>query len=180
MTLRTNRKQSILINRLINFSFFLLFGLAGCSSKAEETFWLTHIAAPYKIPEKIYPNLENPADKTGDVSAITIKDNKLIFNGEWCNYDIEKIKPFNIDRTLADTIDDAGGQKKFLAFLQTKLKTDMAKWKTEYFVKRSDKYLDNQACVLLQNGAIYRTSTQLIIWDSVFFYSFALGKDFKY
>jgi hypothetical protein len=168
------------MRNITNLVLILVFGLLGCTSKAEETFWLTSIAAPYKVPKEIHPHLENPTDKTGDVSAITIKNNKIIFNGEWCNYDIEKTKPFVIDRTLSDAIDDSGGKNKFNQFMSAKLKTDMSKWTQEYFILRSEKYLDHSACQLLQSSSIYRTSTDLIIWDSVFFYKFSLGKEFKY
>jgi hypothetical protein len=44
---------------------------------AQETFWLTIIAAPYKVPKEFHPHLEYPIDKTGDASAITIKNNKI-------------------------------------------------------------------------------------------------------
>jgi hypothetical protein len=168
------------MRNITNLVLILVFGLLGCTSKAEETFWLTSIAAPYKVTKEIHPHLENPTDKTGDVSAITIKNNKIIFNGEWCNYDIEKTKPFVIDRTLSDAIDDSGGKNKFNQFMRAKLKTDMSNWTQEYFILRSEKYLDHSACQLLQSSSIYRTRTDLIIWDSVFFYKFSLGKEFKY
>jgi hypothetical protein len=156
------------------------FALYHGHSLAQETFWLTTVAAPYKASKEIHPHLENPIDKTGHVSAITIKDKKIIFNGEWCNYNIEKTKPFVIDRTLSDAIDDSGGKNKFDQFMSAKLKTDISKWTQEYFILRSEKYLDNSACQLLQSSSIYRTNTDLIIWDSVFFYKFSLGKKFKY
>jgi hypothetical protein len=165
---------------LSNLIIIFALGLIACTSKAEETFWLTTIAAPYKVPKEIHPNLENPTDNTGDVSAITIKNGKIMFNGEWCNYDIEKITPFVIDRTLSDAIVDSGGKSKFNRFMNEKLKTDINKWGQEIFILRSDKYLDNSACQLLQSSSIYRDNTDLIVWDSVFFYKFSLGKDFKY
>jgi len=163
-----------------NIILILALGFLGCTSKAEETFWLTIIAAPYKVPKEIHPNLENQADNTGDVSAITIKNGKLIFNGEWCNYAIEKTTPFVIDRTLSDTIDDSGGKSKFNLFMKEKLKTDMNKWTQELVILRSKAYLDKSACQLLQSSSIYRSNTEIIIWDSVFFYKFSLGKDLKY
>jgi hypothetical protein len=172
--------KSILFSQKVAVSMLLTLALYHGHSMAQETFWLTIIAAPYKAPKEIYPHLENPMDKTGDVSAITIKDKKIIFNGEWCNYDIEKTKPFVIDRTLSDAIDDSGGKNKFNQFMSAKLKTDISKWTQEYFILRSEKYLDNSACQLLQSSSIYRTNTDLIIWDSVFFYKFSLGKEFKY
>lgn len=168
------------MKNITHLALVLVFGLLGCTSKAEETFWLISIAAPYKVPKEIYPHLENPIDKTGDISAITIKNNKIIYNGEWCNYEIEKTKKFTIDRTLSDTIDDSGGKYKFDQFLKLKLKTDINQWNQEYFILRSEKYLTNPACQLLQSGSIYRTTNELIVWDSVFFYKFSLGKDFKY
>lgn len=168
------------MKNLLHISLILIIGLLGCTSNAEETFWLTSIAAPYKVPNEMHPHLEDPIHKTGDISAITIKNNKILYNGEWCNYEIEKTKKFSIDRTLSDTIDDSGGRNKFDIFLKQKLKTDLNKWDLEYYIMRSNKYLDNSACQLLQSSAIYRTRSELIIWDSVFFYKFSLGKDFKY
>ena len=168
------------MKNLIHTTLLLIFGLLGCTSNAEETFWLISIAAPYKVPKEMHPHLENPIHKTGDISAITIKKNRILYNGEWCNYEIEKIKKFAVDRTLSDTIDDSGGKNKFDLFLKQKLKTDMSNWDLEYFILRSEKYLDNSACQLLQSSSIYRTNNELIVWDSVFFYKFTLGKDFKY
>jgi hypothetical protein len=81
-----------------------------------------------------------------------------------------------VSRTLVDIIDGAGGDDKFKRFLKTKLHTNMEQWKTEYFLKVSDKELDNAACELLQNGIIYRSKNELIITDAMFFYRFVLGK----
>ena len=160
----------------------IAFLLIGCNVEANETFWLANIAAPYKTPKGIFPLLENPADNTGNVSAITLKNSKVIFNGELCNYGIEKVEAFSVDRTLADTVDDAGGKKKFQIFLHTKLKmkTDLANWKQEYTLKRSDQFLDISGCQLLQNSSMYRAGSDLILWNSMFFYRFQLGKEFKY
>lgn len=168
------------MNFMFKSFFVAMLFLTGCSVGASETYWLTHIAAPFQVQEKIFPNLENPADKTGDVSVITIKNGLIVFNGEWCNYEIEKIMPFIVDRTLSDTIDDFGGLKNFDLFLKKNFKTSVSSWRFEYFVRKSDKYLDSLACQLLQNGSIYRDDKGLIIWDSVYFYRFLLGKDFKY
>jgi hypothetical protein len=151
-------------------------------SMAQETFWLTHISAPYKTPKDMFPYLENPADNTGDVAVITLKDNRIAFNGDMCNYEIEKIKPFYINRVLADTIDESGGEKKFQQFLQFKLKmkSALSSWKQVYFVKRTYVPNDARACQLLQSSSMFRAGPEVILWDTTYFYRFQLGKEFKF
>lgn len=159
-------------------AFFYL--LTGCQSQAEQTYWLTHIAAPIKPPATIHPYLENPANRTGDVAAITLSSEKIVFNGEWCDYQIEKIKPFKMDRLLADLIDDMGGRKSLDAFLSNKLRTAMVDWKDELTIKQSTKQIDESPCKLLQGSSIYRGKNELVLWDTTYFYRFKLGADFKY
>lgn len=151
---------------------------AGC--QGQETYWLVQVAAPVKPPAKFHPYLENPANRTGDVAAITVSSEKIVFNGEWCDYQIEKIKPFKMDRLLADLIDDMGGRKSLDAFLSNKLKTAIVDWKDELTIKQSTKQIDESPCKLLQGSSIYRGKNELVLWDTTYFYRFKLGADFKY
>lgn len=161
------------------FILLLIFLAEGCSS-ASQTFWLTNISSPDKVPSGYYPYLEDPADKTGDVAALTISDGRLIFNGELCNYDIDRIKKFSINRVLADEIDDVGGEKVFGDFVRLKLKSDFKRWSDQIFLKNSKNFLDNRSCKLLQSSSIYMSGNELILWDTMFFYRFLLGREFKY
>lgn len=152
----------------------------GVECQAQETYWLTQISTPFELQETIRPYLENPANRTGDVAAITVSSEKIVFNGEWCDYQIEKIKPFKMDRLLADLIDDMGGRKSLDAFLSNKLRTAMVDWKDELTIKQSTKQIDESPCKLLQGSSIYRGKNELVLWDTTYFYRFKLGADFKY
>lgn len=158
----------------------LLYLLTGCQSQAEQTYWLTHIAAPFKPPETIPPYLETPSNRTGDVAAITVSGEKITFNGEWCDYQIEKLKPFKVDRLLADLMDDMGGKKSLETFLSNKLKTNLSDWRDEITIKQSTKQIDEAPCKLLQGSSIYRGKNELVLWDTTYFYRFKLGAEFRY
>lgn len=167
--------------KYIFFIFFIFFvSLSGCQVYAEETYWLESIVAPIKPPSTVYPYLENPTDRTGDVAALTIAGGKILFNGEWCAYEVEKVKPFKIDRLLADLIEDMGGRKEFDNFLSKRLRTSMVDWKKEYFLIQSNVQIDEAPCRLLQGSSIYQGNKELVLWDTTFFYRFKLGEKFKY
>jgi hypothetical protein len=149
-------------------------------SLAEETYWLTHIAAPFKVPSTLHPYLENPASHTGDFSAISVNEGRVVFNGEWCGYSIEKVKPFKMDRLLSDLMDDMGGRKRLDAFLAKKLKTSVNDWRDELTIKQSTKQVEEAPCKLLQGASIYRGRDELILWDTTYFYRFQIGGACKY
>lgn len=152
----------------------------GTSAKAEVTYWLTNVAAPIKAPLGQHPYLEDPSSQEGEVAAITIAGSHVLFNGEWCDYQIEKIKKFRVDRTLSDLIQDIGGSRSFDVFLFKKLKTRLAEWQDEIIVKQSDRGTDEYACKLLQGSSIFRNQNSLILWDTIYFYRFELGRPFRY
>lgn len=166
------------IIKCVLLAFFAL--LSGCQVHAEETYWLVSISAPIKPPANVHPYLEDPADRTGNIAALTIANGKILFNGEWCAYEIEKVQPFKLDRLLADLMDDMGGRKKFDVFLSRRLSTKMADWKREYVLKQSNKQIDEAPCQLLQGSSIYQGNKELVLWDTTFFYRFKLGEKFKY
>lgn len=158
----------------------LLIACIGCASDTGRTYSLAIIDTPFKLPKDYYPYIERSSDAIGSVSDITIKDNTFLFNGNLCSYEIKSLEEFRIDRVLADAIDDAGGKQKFLTFVKSKLKSDMANWKQQYFLKASNKDSENGGCKLLQNGFIYQSENELIVWDTQFFYRFVRSKDFKF
>lgn len=154
--------------------------LIGCQVYAEETYWLESISAPIKLPSTVYPYLEKPTDRTGNVAALTIVGGKVLFNGERCACEIEKVKPFKIDRLLADLIGEMGGRKEFDDFLSKRLRTNIFDWKKEYFLIQSNAQIDEAPCRLLQGSSIYQGKKELVLWDTTFFYRFKLGEKFKY
>ncbi len=169
-----------MLRKHLRFPLVCLLSLATAASQANETYWLSHVAAPVKTPPALHPYLEEPISRTRDVSAITITEGRMVFNGEWCDYPIEKIRPFKVDRLLSDLMDDMGGRKRLDAFLAKKLKTSVNDWRDELTIKQSTKQVDEAPCKLLQGASIFRGKEELILWDTTYFYRFKLGAAFKY
>jgi hypothetical protein len=169
-----------MLRKYLRLTLVCLLSFATSASQANETYWLAQVAALARTHSTVHPHLEDPESRTGDVSSITITEGRMVFNGEWCDYSIEKVKPFKMDRLLSDLMEDMGGQKRLDAFLASKLKTSVSEWREELTIKQSNEQVDAAPCKLLQGASIYRGKDELILWDTAYFYRFKIGAAFQY
>lgn len=152
----------------------MLFGLlVGACATSEEYFYLTHYKPIYESGASNPPPVDEPAYAD---TIIYIDENRIGLNSSDCNGEIEKILPFSKSRAFVSIVDDAGGDAAFKKFLKTKIHTDIDKWQNKYQTKFQSIKSETMACELLKKSMIFRSSNEIIITDTTYFYRFLLGK----
>ncbi|WP_159099022.1 hypothetical protein [Aquabacterium olei] len=154
--------------------------LSASAGTPTQTYWLSRIETPERVSKNgPYPIVSDPRD-AGYLTAITIENDVVLMNGaDGCGARIDYTRDFYIDRTLAEAIDDAGGIKKFNAFVERKLKTTITAWKQKLELKEPLTKNDSDVCQLLARTSIYKGLKEIVLWDTLYFYKFDLGADYK-
>lgn len=96
-----------------------------------------------------------------------------------CDAKVDYVRQFSVSRALADTIDDVGGKGVFDDFLLRKLKTKLSNWEQRIMIKKSDRNIDSEACLLIMNASIFKGEKEIVLWDTRYFYKFELGEDYE-
>lgn len=160
---KTTLKAFILIG------YFLLSG----SANSAEYFYLTHYAPAYAVGDGSTPPVDDPAYAD---TVIYLDGNRIGLYNSDCNGEIKKILPFSQGRAFVGIVDEAGGDIAFKRFLKTKIHTDIDQWQKKYLTKFPAIESETMGCVLLESSMIFRSTNEIIITDTSYFYRFLLGK----
>jgi hypothetical protein len=165
--------SSVQVHGISRIFFTLSFLFLGGCVNAAEYFYLTHYAPILESKANKSPPVDNPSYAD---TVIYIDEDRFDLYGRNCNGKIEKILPFTQSRAFTSIIADEEGDIAFDRFLKTKIHTDINQWKKRYLTKFPENRSDALGCELLQKSMIFRSTNEIIITDTTYFYQFLLGR----